>query len=258
MQLTPPTTSTWSTTTTEDCPICGGLTYVRVVIDGNENVIHCYCQLKKWEREQEKYLAKIFDIKYFPNAPTLETLKLVQLGSAQDWARTQRIIKLAKEIAKAPYDHRWLTILGPVGTGKTTICKALWNSCRPYSVYLGAGSLTTQIFKSFGERTTENLTKTLIDIPVLIIDDLGVEENPSLTIKNKITQIIDGRYEYRAYRPTIIASNLTPRQLKKKNLRITDRILDEDLADVIGVKSPSQRTRNIAWKEETTTVQRAS
>lgn len=146
-------------------------------------------------------------------------------------------------------------MMGGVGTGKTMLMLALYHMLPAYSVYLGAGDLTSKIFDSFQSGDTEELTTDLARVPILLLDDYGVDTS-NRTIQNKIMQIIDLRYRMRTYRPTVVATNLNRDELLKSNQRVASRLLDEDLCRVVSIRLPDYRRRSEPPKHEQPVVRR--
>ncbi len=173
--------------------------------------------------------------------PDLDEIK--QWGGGR-WTDLGKAKAHASMIIANPVDARWMTLMGGVGTGKTMLLLAMYGLLRPYAVYLGAGDLTSAIFNSFGkDGDTEELTEELARVPVLLLDDYGVD-TANKTVQNKITQIIDLRYRLRKYRPTVIATNLNKKELIRANSRVASRILDQDLVDVHSIRLPDYRRRS--------------
>ena len=118
---------------------------------------------------------------------------------------------------------------GATGLGKTHLSLAIANEVikRGHGVIYGSapnifGTLEREHFgrQYSGERTYE---QELLETDLLIIDDLGVEFSTQFTV-SCVYNILNSRILSR--RPTIISTNLTPRELEEKyTQRITSRII---------------------------------
>ncbi len=218
-----------------------------VTVEEKDYQVFCECRLREWEWDSLKHWKKISSVPYGTKLPSLKDIK--SWSEARRWRTFAPALGYAKHIISNPLSSRWITLLGGVGTGKTMLLLAIYAQLRPYAVYLGAGDLTSAIFESFGNSgETEELTTELARVPVLLLDDYGVD-TANRTIQNKITQILDMRYRLREYRPTVVASNLNRKELTKANARVASRILDEDLAHVLEIGLPDYRRRSETSKQ---------
>ncbi len=118
---------------------------------------------------------------------------------------------------------------GATGLGKTHLSLAVANEAikKGFGVVYGSapnlfGTLEREHFgrQYSGEKTYE---QELLETDLLIIDDLGVEFSTQFTV-SCVYNIINSRILSR--KPTIISTNLTPRELEEKyTQRITSRII---------------------------------
>ncbi len=218
-----------------------------ITVKEKDYQVFCECRLREWEWDCLKHWRRISAIPH--------GIKLPSLNDIEPWSEDARWKSFAPALGHArhtilnPLSSKWMTLLGGVGTGKTMLLLAIYAQLRPYAVYLGAGDLTSAIFESFGNSgETEELTTELAKVPVLLLDDYGVD-TANRTVQNKITQIIDMRYRLRDYRPTIVASNFNRKELTKSNVRVASRLLDEDLAHVLEIRLPDYRRRSETKKQ---------
>lgn len=246
------TVSTWRPSTPatqpsgpDTCQHCGGMGLGVVTIEGEDYQIFCECRLREWEWDSKRHWAQLSSIPVGVQLPRLGDMKTWHPpGQKERWMSFAPAISHAVNLISSPVDSPWLTIMGGVGTGKTMLLMSIYRHISPYCVYLGAGDLTSKIFESFGgEGQTEELTAELVRVPVLLLDDFGVD-TANKTIQNKIMQIVDMRYRYRRFRPTVVATNLSRDLLSKNNARVASRILDEDLAKVVSITLPDYRRRS--------------
>lgn len=148
--------------------------------------------------------------------------------------------KVTKEsiesVATWIYDNkRWLFLSGALGTGKTTMLKAL-RTIFPASIYCSAK-------KIFDEFKRLEMLPDVSDNKLLLLDDLGVE--PSICKifgedRSPITDLLLHRYDWMA--TTVIATNLSIDEIQARyGDRLADRIAE--MATAILYDAPSYRGR---------------
>lgn len=126
-------------------------------------------------------------------------------------------------------DSPSLFMHGATGLGKTHLSLAIANEAinRGHGVIYGSAPniFNTLQREHFGRQYTDEHTyeQELLETDLLIIDDLGVEFSTQFTV-SCVYNIINSRILSR--KPTIISTNLTPRELEEKyTQRITSRII---------------------------------
>jgi DNA replication protein DnaC len=211
---------------------------VRVEINGDKYEVFCHCQLEAWRKARSERWSRLSNMPKGIELPNFNDFEEVDMP---DWAKMAEAIEAGKSLVESPLEHPWITIMGGNGCGKSMLLQSIYKQLDGYAAYLGAGRLGTMIFDSFQDNSTQDLMRELEEVSVLLIDDYGVENVRSETIRNRITEIIDRRYQYGRYRPTVIATNKTRKELRKQNNRVADRILDKNLAKVFSVTLPSFR-----------------
>lgn len=121
-------------------------------------------------------------------------------------------------------------LYGPVGTGKSTLCKALinrWASpqyrCKFVTVADALKTIKTAMDNTV-DSTVSREVDLLIDPSLLIFDDLGVD-NASAFAKEMIFSIFESRA--RSGRHTWFTTNLSSEEIQKTyGVRIHDRLLE--------------------------------
>lgn len=131
--------------------------------------------------------------------------------------------------------HRWLILYGSLGTGKTTMLKAL-KTVFPSSVYCSA-------MRVFDEFKAKEILPIFPDNKLLLLDDLGAEP-PVCKIfgedRTPITDMLLRRYDWLA--TTVIATNLSIDDIQTRyGDRLADRIAE--MAIAIQYDAPSYRGR---------------
>jgi len=228
--------------TTGECADCGGQGHIKVFVDDGkggqaEKYAYCHCRIEEWEKQQAEIYLQYSSV--FDPTPGRYTFDNFEPRNGKDI--TDALIHRLKQISKDPFNGPWVTILGPVGTGKSHLMFALYGEIPAYSIYLYAPDLTGSIFNSFADRDTEELLQIYMDVPVLLIDDYGTQSTNE-TVMKLVGRIVDYRYRLGRARPTVIASNLLPVQLRELDQRIGDRILDTNLGYQFGFQASSFRS----------------
>lgn len=150
-------------------------------------------------------------------------------------------------------DNVGILFYGDVGTGKTFFAACIANEL----INRGTPVLMTNITllisamsKNYEEKKTEILRR-ISNIPLLILDDVGVERDTTFGYE-KVQEIIDTRY--RSGKPLIVTTNLSPSELKEpkdmRYKRVYDRILE--MCHPIKVNGDSRRQEKAAEKRKNT------
>lgn len=220
------------------CPTCLDMGRVIIEFNGASNEVFCHCQLEAWKAARAERWAHLSSMPKGVALPDFDDFEEVKLP---DWKQMAAAIETGKALVESPLKHSWITLMGGNGCGKSMLLHCIYKHLEGYAVYLGAGRLGSLIFDSFDDNSTQDLLRELEEVSVLLIDDYGVENVRSETIRNRITEVIDRRYRYGVYRPTIVATNKTRKELRKQNNRVADRLLDKNLAMIYSISLPSFR-----------------
>jgi DNA replication protein DnaC len=148
----------------------------------------------------------------------------------------------------------WLIISGYNGTGKTHLAAAIGNyvlARNQQVLFMTAPDLFDMLRQSYQANATQGdydaTLERISTIPLLIIDDLGVE-NQSGWVMEKLFQILNHRYINRL--PLVITTNLDVKQFPP---RIASRLSDENFATLIPLKIRDQRVgRYQHWMQQIT------
>lgn len=116
-------------------------------------------------------------------------------------------------------ERNGLFITGSYGTGKTHLAAALANQLIGQGIpviCMTMVDLLSRIRESFDRRdrfSEEEILRTYVSCPLLVIDDLGSEQPTEWGI-NQIFRIINARYE--AYMPIVITTNYSGGELVER------------------------------------------
>ncbi len=148
-----------------------------------------------------------------------ERFKTRTFETFKETPENQKALELCREFVKG-FDNwtRGIMLTGEVGRGKTHLAAAVANELlnRLYTVVFGNITNIISLIRSSYSRNDlqENeILDTLAAVDLLIIDDLGKENDSSYT-KSLIYQIINRRYEDNG--KVVITTNLNSADLQQK------------------------------------------
>lgn len=136
----------------------------------------------------------------------------------------------ALQFASGGCRHHFLTLAGKTGRGKTHLAMGIgwhWLEVKHLLVkYSQVEGLLDELRAGYNIDSDqaafsfENKMKRLKSCPLLILDDLGVEQSTPWA-ESKLDEIVDYRYEHEF--PTVITTNLAPERLQA---RISRRLME--------------------------------
>ncbi|MBR1560848.1 MAG: ATP-binding protein [Clostridia bacterium] len=143
-------------------------------------------------------------------------------------------------------EYRNLLLTGEGGLGKTFLLNCIFE--RVTSRGFSAIRITAfRMFEAMRQQHVGNDDKyegfsTLIEVPLLLIDDLGTEPMMrNITVEYLFTLLNERNA---AKRHTVIATNLTPKQLMERyGERVSSRLLDKTICGSIQLKGKDLRQR---------------
>lgn len=191
------------------CRTCGGYRQLRADADSitDQNfgkLVQCHdcfetATLPKWMDRLWGELPELFKPWEWESFPVTTDAQAEILATAQEAIRDPR--------------RPWVLLQGPSGRGKTGVavcmCKMVMREQRRSAKLINAHALLTKLRSTYGStnrlhESEEDVLASLRDIPFLVIDDLG-QENETDWACSELYAVIDLRHNER--RQTIITSN---------------------------------------------------
>lgn len=175
----------------------------------------------------------------------------------QKWIGLDITSPVLQEVANAAQSFcaRWighnnrqslLVLVGASGTGKTHVAKRIYRFCsaaRMNAAETGfwGPRVPTTFYQSWPEAVTEfgnkqfGVMEDLLQSDLLVLDDIGAEDDPWNVGKDKLCQILSRREK----RFTVVTTNIDPKFWAKRfDARIEDRLLRNSIVKMMtGVTS---------------------
>lgn len=198
------------------CPICKGNS---VVYGEKYGLVYCICEV----------LDKIVKLKGSVIRSTVSKAYLKDIvfpyEMGQRYKTTMGNFVTAAEDFIA-YPHHWIFVSGYVGTGKSHVLKAINTAFYPMALYISTRDLEQMTHSFRKEDALDYFYDALINAPILILDDIGMEYGGPL-VKSVIEKVVDARYEKYPDNPMIVATNMTLDEFPQYIPRASDRLLDK-------------------------------
>ena len=217
------------------CGICGKRKQMKVSLMGFEHVVSCLCEcevkarqeldekMQREEAQRQLYQRKSVGLRErrfwewkFENDNGSNQKTLIARQYVENWTNMKR-----KNVG--------LLLMGPVGTGKSFFAGCIANAL----LEQGERVMMTNFSRILNEITSyqadkNQIIQNLVDYPLLIIDDLGIERNSEFALE-QVYNVIDSRYCKML--PLIVTTNLGLNEMKSTDLdtahqRIYSRILE--------------------------------
>lgn len=243
------------------CQKCCDTGYCELEKDGYTYVQECKCG--KIQRDRMKRKMAFASIPKEFEGQTVDNFRTDCYSTAQGlelakMAKTiaKRYVELFDEIqgtnAKGLYFHS-----GVKGSGKTRLAVSIANDLTSGkgipAKFLTTMQILDQIKNTWGERargrdeinqarTEESLIRDIISVPVLIVDDIGVEQ-PKDWINERFYNILNGRMIEKKI--TIFTSNY-----RIEELQLDDRIISRIDKMVLPIEFPAESVRAAISRKE--------
>jgi DNA replication protein DnaC len=162
------------------------------------------------------------------NDPVLVSAYKAAQALLADWAQLPPV--------KRPRG-RWLSFWGSSGTGKTFLSRLLYGAWVAYYIEPSTGGVAyrdkqfthwptlIRRLRSGGVNISRELD-CLIELPLLVIDEVGATNDPSGFVADVLCQVVSGRLGH----PTLWTGNITLSSLRDIDERIASRMVREDTA----------------------------
>jgi DNA replication protein DnaC len=231
----------------QECPICGGLGYVREDVPVGHpdfgKLFPCRCQESEIEAQRAERLRSLSNLEHLSRM-TFESFIPTGYGLPPEQASNLRLaFELSQQFAEDP--SGWLVLLGSYGCGKTHLAAAVANYVieRGRAVlFIVVPDLLDHLRATFGPNSPVSFDERFEDIrnaPLLILDDLGTQSGTSWA-QEKLFQLINHRYNARL--PSVITSN---QRLEEIDLRIRSRMVDPALSTLVWIGAPDFRRSGV-------------
>ncbi len=193
--------------TNYQCPICQDVGSVYPLVDGKVNyamLVDCVCVKAQREASRRNAIMRYCGL---PIGADRMTFDLFQTNNTPSLAEAK---KLAMTLANGAGSVKWLTLLGKVDRGKTHLAVAIchiWLSRGVAAKYAFVPLLLKELrdgFHQLGEDSYSVKFNALCNIPLLVLDDLGVEKSTDWG-REQLQTII--HYRGMSALPLVVTSN---------------------------------------------------
>jgi DNA replication protein DnaC len=198
-------------------------------------------QLQRRFQEQQERIERYSQLVGRARRQTFSNFEL-----REDEENTQAV-RQAYRAARAFAQHPegWLFMYGSRGTGKSHLAAAIANhllaasdpSRQSLVLFLTVPGLLNMLRSGFERGDHDELLALTKEVDVLILDDLGVERVNDW-VRETLYEVTHARWQTES--PLVVVSNLRPDALEA---RLRDRLMDDDLTQVVRVAAPTYRQR---------------
>jgi DNA replication protein DnaC len=217
------------------CDVCGKRKQLIVNMIGFTHKVNCMCDcdIKKLQENDERLRREDAQRELFRR-------KSVGLRERRffDWRFENDNGENDKMIIAHRYADNWeemknantgLLLIGPVGTGKSFFAGCIANALLEQGERVMMTNFSRILNELVAYRADKNrIIQELVEYPLLIIDDLGIERQSEFSLE-QIYSVIDSRYC--RMKPLIVTTNLSMSEMKGDGLdtahqRIYSRIFE--------------------------------
>lgn len=204
----------------DQCPICRGAHFVHPTQEnGRPNysrVVPCKCVKKQLEKEKMLRLLRLCELPVKTEHMTFDNF---EVGPGLEEA-----YQMAREFADGSADFNWLTFISDTNRGKTHLGIAIvrhWLSQQKPARYAYVPLLFEELkrgFRAEGDRSYEARFDFFLNVPLLMLDDIGTEKQTAW-VQEKLDTIVD--YRLMNNLPLVVTTNST---LDEIHFRIASRL----------------------------------
>lgn len=204
------------------CGICGKRKQMKVSLMGFEHVVSCLCECEvkaRQELDEKMQREEAQRQLYQRKSIGLRERRFWEWKFENDNGSNQKIL-IARQYVENWTDMKrknvGLLLMGPVGTGKSFFAGCIANAL----LEQGERVMMTNFSRILNEMTSyqadkNQIIQNLVDYPLLIIDDLGIERNSEFALE-QVYNVIDSRYCKML--PLIVTTNLGLNEMKSTDL----------------------------------------
>jgi DNA replication protein DnaC len=232
-------------------PICGGLGMIRYDVPVEDprfgKLFRCPNNPQREDHSWKDRLRKLSNLDTFADK-TFEGFITDSVGySEEEQTSLNYALNTAWQFANEM--RGWLLLEGPYGCGKTHLAAAVGNyrlSQGDMVLFITVPDLLDHLRAAYGPSSEISYDETferVREVPLLILDDLGVE-NPSPWAQEKLFQLFNDRYTHQ--RATVITTNADVNDLDP---RIRSRLLDNSLMRRAKIVAPDFRSAALSERE---------
>ncbi|HEN2374243.1 TPA: ATP-binding protein [Streptococcus agalactiae] len=195
--------------------------------------IKCECEIKRdKENEEREILTRISSLKRDCFSSPNQHQYTFERFLNEEGQSYKVAYNYAKNFEQMKEDNVGLLFYGDVGSGKTYLACSIANELiereQVKVKIMNLSQVINQIQKSAFKLDSNEIIDNLSNIPLLILDDLGIERDTSYA-REQVYNIINSRYL--KGRPTIFTTNLSLEIIQNPNIdleyqRIYSRILE--------------------------------
>lgn len=241
---TEPSTKQSSLLGDPNCPICGGVGFVRQDLPVSHpdfgKLQVCVCRQQSLVQSTQQRLFRLSNLDYF-RPMTFESFNPVGRVGLGDNQLNSLKYAYNQAMHFAQNLNGWLLLMGEYGCGKTHLAAAIAN----FAVNLGVPTLFLTVpdlldWLRFSydspEASFEQRFNEIRNIALLVLDDLGTQ-NATPWAQEKLFQIINHRYS--AKLPTVVTTN---QDLDEIDGRVRSRLQDPELVTPVKINAPDFRS----------------
>ena len=227
-----------------NCPICGGVGFVRQDLPVNHpdfgKLQVCVCRQQSLVQSTQQRLFRLSNLESF-RTMTFETFNpMGRVGLGENQLNSLNYA-LKQALHFSQNLQGWLLLMGGYGCGKTHLAAAIANfavSLGVPTLFLTVPDLLDWLRFSYdsSEATFEQRFDEIRNISLLVLDDLGTQ-NATPWAQEKLYQIINHRYA--AKLPVVVTSN---QDMDEIDGRIRSRLQDPELVTPVKINAPDFRS----------------